>query len=371
MVRLSRRAISAAPPPRTVRTGGRRDRSRRRRRSPEVLAQPGRVLRAGVVGEAGVLLGVLGGHAGGALAGGLVDAVVEVGLLGHRVGLAPGWVGQMQAVGAALVVEPRLVIGVVGPRLAGQGLQDDVQDEAAERLGLQVTRLHDALEEARELRGVAGEHPQLGGADLAEPDQVVAVLGQEGARGVGERRHVGEQGLELLLLGLQGPGGRDRVVEDLGDLGEYVGVGARDLRGEPQVLDQGGDLRVEPLEVAVDGLEVLAELLAATLESGGERVEGHVEVGRLHGAQQRVEVGEHLLDLGADHGPADHVVGLEVLRGRLLRDLERDVFLAEQGLRDDRAGDVLGDRVDLAGVDAEGELGALRRWSRTRAPRRR
>ena len=76
------------------------------------------------------------------------------------------------------------------------------------------------------------------------------------------------------------------------------------------------DLRVEPLEVGVDGLEVLAELVAAALERGGDRVEGHVELGRLDRAQQRVEVGEHLLDLDRDLGALDDVAGLDGVAGR-------------------------------------------------------
>ena len=100
--------------------------------------------------------------------------------------------------------------------------------------------------------------------------------------------------------------------------GHHVGVGVGDLRGQPEVVEDLRDLRVEPLEVGVEGLEVLAEPLAAALERGGDRVERHVEVGRLHRAQQRVEVGEHLLDLDRDLGALDGLPGLERRRPDVL-----------------------------------------------------
>ena len=182
------------------------------------------------------------------------------------------------------------------------------------------------------------------------------------ARGVGERRDVGEERPHLVVAVLEGAGRRDRVAQDLGDLGHHVGVGVGHLRGEPQVVDDLRDLGVEPLEVGVERLEVLAEPLAAALERGGDRVEGHVELGRLHGAQQRVEVGEHLLDLDRDLGTVDGLPDLERLAAtpRALGDLQRDVLLAEQRLRHDRAGDVgRGSALDLARVEAQGELGPL------------
>ena len=52
------------------------------------------------------------------------------------------------------------------------------------------------------------EHAELGPADLAEADQVVAVLVQELWRGVGERRDVGEQRVELGLAVLERVGRR-------------------------------------------------------------------------------------------------------------------------------------------------------------------
>ena len=239
VVRLSRRAISAAPPPRTVRTAGRPDPESSAPEARRYSRSQRRVLRAGVVGETGVLLGVLGGHAGGALAGGLVDAVVEVGLLGHRVGLAPGRVGQVQAVGTAVVNELRVVLGAVGVRLAGQRLQDDVEHEATERLGLELAGLHDALQEARELRGVAGQHPELGA--LTSPSRTrLSPFWSRKVRAVSQNDATSVNSAWSSAPGLEGAGRGDRVVQDLRDLGEDVGVGAGDLRREPQVLDSAG-----------------------------------------------------------------------------------------------------------------------------------
>ena len=87
------------------------------------------------------------------------------------------------------------------------------------------------------------------------------------------------------------------------------------------------------------------------------RVERHVEVGRLHRAQQRVEVGEHLLDLDRDLRALDGLPDLRATRRtRTLGDLQRDVLLAEQGLGHDRAGDVGRDLLPLARVEAQREL---------------
>ena len=57
--------------------------------------------------------------------------------------------------------------GVVRARLVGQRLQDDVQREAAERLGLELAGVDDAAGQAGELGGVLREHPQLLVADVA------------------------------------------------------------------------------------------------------------------------------------------------------------------------------------------------------------
>ena len=132
-----------------------------------------------------------------------------------------------------------------------------------------------------------------------------------------------------------------------------------DLGRQPEVLDDRRDLRVEPLEVRVDGLEVLADQLAATLERGGERVEGLVDLGGLDGPEQRVEVVEHLLDLDRDLRALDGGARLDVVARRFVGHLEGDVLLAEQRLGDDRAGDVGGDRAHLVGEEPEGQLRAL------------
>ncbi len=155
--------------------------------------------------------------------------------------------------------------------------------------------------------------------------------------GVGERRHVGEEGLQLLVPVLERPGGLDRVAQDLRERRRHVGVGVAHRRRQAEVAHDLRDLRVDPLQVVVDGDEVLPELVTATLESGRDRVEREVEVGGLHGAEQRVEVGEDLLHLDRHLGAGDRGTGLQRLRRRVLGNDEGDVLLAEQRLGDDRA----------------------------------
>ena len=89
--------------------------------------------------------------------------------------------------------------------------------------------------------------------------------------------------------------------------GEVVGVG--DVGELDQVLAQRRQVVVDLAEVGVELVHGLAELLAAALERGGQRVERGVEVGRPHGAQQREQVGEDLaqLDVGLDPVGRDHV----------------------------------------------------------------
>ena len=178
------------------------------------------------------------------------------------------------------------------------------------------------------LRCVLRQQPQLLGAELAEPDDVVAVLVEEDAGVVGELRQVGEERLQLLLALLERAGRLDGVAQDLGDLGHHVGVDRGDACREPEVLDDRGDLRVEALEVGVDGLEVLADQLAAALEGGGDRVEGLVDLGRLHRAEQRVEVVEHLLDLDRDLGALDRGAGLDVASPRARRGTSRATYFS-------------------------------------------
>ena len=122
-----------------------------------------------------------------------------------------------------------------------------------------------------------------------------------------------------------------------------------------------GDLRVEPLEVAVDGLEVLADLLAAALEGGGQRVQGLVELGRLHRAQQRVEVGEHLLDLDRDVGALDGGAGLDVARRRRLPSgTSRETYFSPNRVLGTIEPVTLAGIVSIwLGVEAQGELGAV------------
>ena len=230
-----------------------------------------------------------------------------------------GGVGQVQADRPAVLAEPGYVALVVAARLVGQRLQHDVEREAAEGLGLQLAGVDDAARQAGVLRCVLRQQPQLLGAELAEADDVVAVLVEEDPGVVGEPRQVGEERVQLLLTLLERAGGLDGVAQDRRDLGHHVGVDRGHAGREPEVLDDGGDLRVEALEVGVDGLEVLADQLAAPLEGGGDGVERQVDVGRLHRAQQRVEVVEHLLDLDGDLGPLDRGAGLDVVRRRARR----------------------------------------------------
>ena len=158
---------------------------------------------------------------------------------------------------------------------------------------------------------------------------------------------------------LERAGRLDRVAQDLRDRRHHVGVGVAHRGGQAEVVHDLRDLRVDPLEVVVDGDQVAAQRVAAALERRRDRVQGQVDVGRLHRAQQRVEVGQHLLHLDRHLGPGDRGAGLQRLGRRVLRHDERDVLLAEQRLGHDRAGHVGGDRVHLAGEDPELHLRAL------------
>ena len=81
-----------------------------------------------------------------------------------RTGLAcdPRRVGQVQAVRAAVVAEPRDVVGGVAARLVGQRLEHDVQREAAERLGLQLAGVDDAARAGRGTPGRTSRAPAAG-----------------------------------------------------------------------------------------------------------------------------------------------------------------------------------------------------------------
>ena len=120
----------------------------------------------------------------------------------------------------------------------------------------------------------------------------------------GEAGHVVEQRLDLVLLRHERVAGDDGVAQQPGELGHDALVGRRDLAELLEALDQLRELRVGAAEVAVERLEALADLLAATLQRVGDRGQRVVELGRLHRAQQRVDVGEDLLDLDRDVGRA-------------------------------------------------------------------
>ena len=309
--------------------------------------------------EPGSGAGPAGTDAAGALAGGLVDAVDEVGLGGHRVALGPRRGGQRATVVAALVAVDRDVLRAVAARLVGQRLQDDVEGEAAERLGLELARPDDAAEQAGVARGVAREQLELCRAEVREPDQVVTVGAGEAVGNGGQLRHVVEERLQPVLAVLERRRRGDGVAEDRGDLRQHVGVRVGDPRREPQVLDEGGQLGVEAGQVVVERLERLAELLAPPLEGGRDRVEGGVEVGGLHRTQQGVEVAEHLLDLDGEVGALDDVaVGDRLRRRPAVGDDQGDELLAEEGLGQDRGGDVARHVGGAVPVEAERDVGA-------------
>ena len=136
--------------------------------------------------------------------------------------------------------------------------------------------------------------------------------------------------------------------------GHDVGVGVGDRRQQLDVVDQCRDLGVEPLQVAVQRHHALAELLAASLEGVGQGVQGVVELGRLHGAQERVEVVQHALDL-------DRQLGLR-RSCRRPRATPRTgpsgcssstYFSPNRVLGTSAAVTFVGDRLDLVGLDAE------------------
>ena len=305
VVFLSRTPSSAhLRPATTVRAAARRGRSHRR--SPE---RPDRQLTAAAPRPAGCRrsrAGVLpepGGDAAGALAGGLVDAVVEVrAAWSDRVGLAPRRVGQVQAVGSAVSPNRGWSSRLVGRAAGGAASPGRC---AARSRGTPRPASSPALTMPLRRQGNSGEYARStrSWAALTSPSRIrLSPFWSRKPRAVSANA-----GMSAKQRRAASPPSSSRVPVVVTvssriwrDLGEHVGVECR----RPAAVSRrsstnAGDLRVDPLEVGVDGLEVLAELLAAALEGGGERVQGHVEVRRLHGAQQRVEVGEDLLDLGA------------------------------------------------------------------------
>ena len=231
------------------------------------------------------------------------------------------------------------------------------------------------LDEAGELRGVLREaRAAAGRLSWLTPDDVVAVLAR-GSRGWCWRTPATSS--NSLLSFASRPSSVlpvvTRVAQGRGDLGEHVGVEVGRPRQQPEVLDERGDLRVDPLEVGVERLEVLAELVAAALERGGERVEGLVDLGRLDGAQQRVEVVERLLDLDGHLGLLDRVAGLDAVAGRaVLGDLRaRRTSRRTASWARSRAVTLAGMVSISLGVEAELEVGAVAVGASCRAPRRR
>ena len=202
-------------------------------------------------------------------------------------------VGQGAAVGPALVAEPRLVLWPVAARLVGQQLEVDVRVKPRNASAWSLPALTMPLDQAGELRGVLREHPQLLGAPSWSTRMMLSPFCvEERARWCRRTRRRRRTAVQLRP---RGPRACCRWSPSCA--ASWRSRGTRRRRGRrcrraaagPR---RGRDLRVDPLEVAVEGLEVLAELLAAALERGGQRVERLVELGRLDRAQQRVEVVE-------------------------------------------------------------------------------
>ena len=235
VVRRSRSFIAATPPLRgpSGRPAARRGRARRRRSR----RGPGRAASAAARsprGCPGRWCGscALGATRLGALAGRLVDAVVEVRLVAHRVGLVPRRVRQVQAAGPAVLAEARGVARRRTPR-GWWGSVSSTMCRVKPRNASAWSLPALTMPRVRQVYSGAyfAKTRSCCRADLAEPDQVVAVVVEEVGGGVGEGGDVVEEGVQLLLATLEGAGGEHGVVEDLGDLRQHVGVVVGDLRG--------------------------------------------------------------------------------------------------------------------------------------------
>jgi hypothetical protein len=174
-----------------------------------------------------------------------------------------------------------------------------------------------------------------------------------------------EEGVQLLLLVHQVPVDRRQVVQQRDDVGrralEVVGE-----VGEPaEVLPSAGISGVDLLQVAVDQLEVLADLVAAAAQAPGDAFSVVLTCCGLEGAQQRQQVVERLLGLARHLGAVlrDDVALGDRLADRRPRDDEVDVLLAEQRLGQQPRRDVARDEVDLVGVEREPHARRRRRWS--------
>ncbi len=205
---------------------------------------------------------------------------------------------------------------------------------APERLLGCLLLAHQAGEEAGVLGRVAGEEVERGAGDPAQGDQPVTVRVEEvvrGARGSGRR---GERGREPVPLLDQGAAGGDGVAQDLHQVGSRVAVHLGDVGQPREVLGEGGQVRIEAVQIVLHAREVVADPVAAPLEGGGERGERGVELAGLHGPQQRQQVVHQLLELDADAGAVlgDDIAGADGPgRGARGRD-QVDVLLAEQRL---------------------------------------
>lgn len=199
----------------------------------------------------------------------------------------------------------------------------------------------------------------------AHPDEVLLVVAEQPGRGVRQPGQVGEEDVEVGgLLGDGLAGDRD-VVEDVEQVGRRHVVGVGDLGQRLEVLAQGRQVVLDPADVVAELVHRLAEVLAAPLERGRQRVQRGVEVGRLDRLEQREQVGEHpaQLDVGLDPVGRDDVAVLERSRGVAVRADERDELLAEERGRHDVDADVRRDLLGGVGVERERDLGLLAVWS--------
>jgi hypothetical protein len=145
-----------------------------------------------------------------------------------------------------------------------------------------------------------------------------------------------------------------------------IGQGEEVVRGERQLVGESREVAEELCgEVGVVG-EERGELLAVHDRAVDRLPEAGAAVGQLaehggqlpgvHGLQQRVEVGEHLLQLEAAEGVGQLVTLFQERPGGLVRTgVDVDELLAEERLRADHRAGVGGDL--LAVVDLEGDLG--------------
>ena len=185
---------------------------------------------------------------------------------------------------------------------------------------------------------------------------------EEVGRRVRRRGHRAERRLERRPLLDEGLARRDEVVERADQVGggRVVDVGRR---------RQPVDHREEVGQRGVDALEVLVELHqgAAQLLARGRRGPARSPRGcpRASAAARRVSTGSRLFSTCSvsvafcDRSWLMTSPSCSGRERRVRRDVQRDVALAEQRLRDEHRGDVARDRGDRVGVDGHLDRGLL------------